>query len=85
VHRTTEKAADMAESQGVRSADLLSAGIVDRIVPETPDAADEPEEFCRRVGEVLRQELSVLLGMPPEQRRELRHLRYRSLGLPRPT
>ncbi|MGH3366618.1 MAG: carboxyl transferase domain-containing protein, partial [Nocardioidaceae bacterium] len=81
VHRTTERAAEMAESQGVRSVDLLRAGIVDRIVPENPDAADEPEEFCRRVGEVLRQELAVLLARPPAERQPQRYDRYRRLGL----
>jgi acyl-CoA carboxylase subunit beta len=81
VHRTTARAAEMAENQGVRSLDLLRAGIVDRIVPERPDAADEPEEFCRRVGEVLRQELAVLLHQPRDERLEQRLLRYRTLGL----
>jgi acetyl-CoA carboxylase carboxyl transferase subunit beta len=82
VHRSTAKAADMAQQQGVRSLDLMRAGIVDRIVPEMPDAADEPEEFCRRVGEVLRQELADVLGQPREQRLARRHDRYRKLGLP---
>jgi acyl-CoA carboxylase subunit beta len=81
VHRTTERAAEMAESQGVRSLDLLRAGIVDRVVPESPDAADEPEEFCRRVGEALRQELAALLAQPHDQRLDHRQQRYRSLGL----
>lgn len=82
VHRTTARAAEMAESQGVRSLDLMRAGIVDRIVPESPDAADEPEQFCRRVGEVLRQELAVLLRRPRDERLRDRHERYRRLGLP---
>jgi acetyl-CoA carboxylase carboxyl transferase subunit beta len=60
VHRDTSHAAELARSQHVRSLDLLEAGIVDIVVPERPDAADEPEEFCRRVGSVLRYELSWL-------------------------
>ncbi|MGN6131464.1 MAG: carboxyl transferase domain-containing protein [Nocardioidaceae bacterium] len=63
MHRTPDRAAEMARAQGVRSLDLLAAGIVDRIVPELPDAADEPEEFCRRLGGVLRHELSQLSGL----------------------
>ena len=81
VYRTADRAAEMADNQGVRSVDLLRAGIVDRIVPERPDAADEPEAFCRRVGEVLRQELAVLLHQPRKQRLQQRHERYRSLGV----
>ncbi len=81
VHRDTTHAAEMAESQGVRSADLLANGLVDRIVPERPDAADEPEEFCRRVGHVLREELAALLRQDPQTRLEARLTRYRRLGL----
>jgi acetyl-CoA carboxylase carboxyl transferase subunit beta len=60
VHRDLDHAAEMARSQGVRSLDLVRAGIVDLIVPEYPDAADEPEAFCRRVGQVLSHELAWL-------------------------
>ncbi|QNN54819.1 acetyl-CoA carboxyl transferase [Nocardioides mesophilus] len=81
VHRDTAHAPEMAASQGVRSSDLLAAGIVDRIVPERPDAADEPEEFCRRVGHVLREELAVLLGEDGPKRLAARLERYRRLGL----
>jgi acetyl-CoA carboxylase carboxyl transferase subunit beta len=62
VHRDTAHAPDMARAQHVRSVDLRERGIVDRIVAEHPDAADEPEAFCRRVGEVLRFELGRLAG-----------------------
>ena len=56
VHRDLEHAPDMARAQGVRSLDMRAAGIVDRIVAERPDAADEPEEFCApaRGGAALR-------------------------------
>ncbi len=60
VHRDLEHAPEMARSQGVRSLDLQRDGIVDVVVAERPDAADEPEEFCRRVGQVLRHELAWL-------------------------
>lgn len=81
VHRDIEHAPQMAADQGVRSADLLAAGIVDRIVPERPDAADEPEEFCRRVGQVLLEELAILLRQVPDERVHARLERYRRLGL----
>ncbi len=66
VHRTPDRAAEMAREQGVRAADLLANGIVDRVVPERPDAADEPAAFCRRLGSVLRHELGDLaeLSLP---------------------
>jgi acetyl-CoA carboxylase alpha subunit len=46
VYRDIDHAGEMAQAQGVRATDLWRAGIVDRVVPERPDAADEPTEFC---------------------------------------
>ncbi|MEV7429841.1 MULTISPECIES: carboxyl transferase domain-containing protein [unclassified Nocardioides] len=60
VHRDTDHAADMARAQHVRAQDLRDLGVVDRIVPELPDASEEPVEFCRRMGTVLEEELSRL-------------------------
>jgi acyl-CoA carboxylase subunit beta len=82
VHRDTEHAASLAEAQGVRSRDLLRHGIVDRVVREWPDAADEPEAFLKRVGAVLEHELLALLAAPAETRLSTRLSRYRQLGLP---
>ncbi|MUL40531.1 acetyl-CoA carboxyl transferase [Streptomonospora sp. PA3] len=82
VHRTTDRAAELAELQGVRSARLRADGIVDRIVAERGDAADEPAQFCARMGAALRHELSALLRADPQRRLTRRHARYRRLGLP---
>ncbi len=76
VHRTTDHAPELARSQGVRSLDLRASGIVDRIVAERPDAADEPEEFCVRLGAVLRYELAALLRQDPAERLAQRRARY---------
>ena len=54
----TSTTPEMARSQKVRALDLHQLGIVDRIVAEKPDAADEPEAFCQRVGAVLEHELA---------------------------
>jgi acetyl-CoA carboxylase carboxyl transferase subunit beta len=81
VHRDVEHAAEMAAAQGVRSRDLLSTGIVDRVVLEEPDAADDPAGFCARLGQVLQHELVRLLRTPVERRRSDRLARYRRLGL----
>ena len=80
VHRTTERAGEMAAHQGVRATDLWRAGIVDRVVPERPDAADEPVEFCERLGRVLGEELAGLLGRADGERFRSRLHRYRHLG-----
>ena len=80
VYRDTSHAPEMAQRQGVRALDLLRAGVVDRVVPEEPDAADEPEEFCRRMGRALQHELVNLLRADPIERMAARHERYRRLG-----
>jgi acetyl-CoA carboxylase carboxyl transferase subunit beta len=80
VHRDLEHAPQMAQEQGVRATDLWRAGIVDRVVPERPDAADEPAEFCLRLGRVLGEELAGLLGRDDVERFRSRLHRYRHLG-----
>ncbi|QVQ54226.1 acetyl-CoA carboxylase carboxyltransferase subunit alpha/beta [Spiractinospora alimapuensis] len=81
VYRTVDRGPELAEKQGVRSLDLLRSGIVDRIVPEHDDAAEEVISFCERVGEHLRHELVDLLRTDPTDRRDQRLLRYRRLGV----
>jgi len=80
VHRDIEHAGEMAQAQGVRATDLWRAGIVDRVVPERPDAADESTEFCLRLGRVLGEELAGLLGRDDTERFRSRLHRYRHLG-----
>ncbi|MFE7224433.1 carboxyl transferase domain-containing protein [Nocardioides sp. NPDC057577] len=65
VHGDSDHAAEMAEAQRVLAVDLQQIGVVDRIVAESPDAADEPEDFCRRVGAALEEELLALLTSGP--------------------
>ena len=60
LHHDTSHAQAMADKQGIRSIDLREHGVVDAIIPELPDAADEPEAFCLRVGTHLHQELRAL-------------------------
>ncbi|WP_067801014.1 carboxyl transferase domain-containing protein [Actinomadura formosensis] len=68
VHRVPSRADEMAASQGVRSADLLRDGVADALVDERPDAADEPEEFCRRAAAAIEAGLSGLAPGGPAAR-----------------
>jgi acetyl-CoA carboxylase beta subunit len=68
VHRTPARAGEMAEAQGVRSADLLRGGLADALVDEHPDAADEPEAFCRRAAAAVERGLSGLAPTGPAAR-----------------
>ncbi|GAA3159653.1 carboxyl transferase domain-containing protein [Planomonospora alba] len=80
LYRSVDFAPEIAAAQGVKSADLRRDGIVDRIIPESPDAAYEPEAFCRRVGAALEYEIAHLLDRAPADRLAARLARYRGLG-----
>lgn len=80
LHRTTERAPELAEQQQVRAIDLRAAGIVDHIVPEEENAWEEPVAFCRRMADVLQAELTSLVRLDSAARARRRWERYRSLG-----
>lgn len=80
LYRSVDFAPEIAAAQGVKSVHLRRDGIVDRIVPEFPDAAYEPEAFCRRVAATLEHEIATLLGWSPGERLAARRARYRALG-----
>ncbi|MCV7300971.1 acetyl-CoA carboxyl transferase [Mycobacterium barrassiae] len=81
VFRDTAHAPELAEAQGIRSADLLASGIVDAIVPERPDAADEPLAFTQRLSATIANELHALRSIPDAERLTARLARYRRIGL----
>lgn len=65
VHRDVDHAADLARSQRVGVASLRDLGVVDVVVPEVPDAAEDPVGFCLRIGTTLAAELTALDGLDP--------------------
>ncbi len=79
-YRTTTRGAEIAAAQRIRSLDLLCDGVVDRIVAEHPDAADEPDAFLARLAQVLEYELLGLLRRPTAELRAARIGRYARLG-----
>ncbi|WP_301184545.1 carboxyl transferase domain-containing protein, partial [Streptomyces niphimycinicus] len=87
LHRTTERAYEVAARQGVRSADLLAQGIVDRIVEEDSsgfgDGSRAPDAFLGRLGHLLGAELAALRAQDPGERLAARRVRHRRIGLGR--
>jgi acyl-CoA carboxylase subunit beta len=81
VFRDTTHAAELAGAQGIRSADLLASGIVDTVVPEHPDAANEPVEFSTRLSVAIAAELHTLREISDAERMASRLRRYRRIGL----
>jgi acetyl-CoA carboxylase carboxyl transferase subunit beta len=84
LYHDTSHAPAMAAKQGVRSADLLAHGILDRVIPEYPDAATEPEPFCLRLGATLRDELAALSDADSTRRLAERAERLDRIGQPDP-
>ncbi|MEU0565619.1 carboxyl transferase domain-containing protein [Nonomuraea sp. NPDC005983] len=80
LYRSVDFAPEIAQAQRIRATDLRRDGIVDRVIPERPDAAYEPEAFCERVGRALEYEIAGLLSESPATRLEARLARYRRLG-----
>jgi acetyl-CoA carboxylase beta subunit len=76
-------ASEMAIEQRIRSADLLHDGIVDEVVEEYPNAAEEPEQFCLRMGDAIVRHLADLRGTDLRTVRQRRLSRYQRLGTSR--
>jgi acetyl-CoA carboxylase carboxyl transferase subunit beta len=80
IHRTIDRAEDMAGRLRIRAVDLRAHGLVDRIVVERPDAADEREAFLRRVATTVEAEIAMGLRSDPVARRASRRHRFRHFG-----
>ncbi|MFJ9948727.1 carboxyl transferase domain-containing protein [Kitasatospora sp. NPDC091207] len=80
VHRDGTHAAELARSQGIGAEDLRAVGLVDAVVPELPDAADEPAAFCDRLGRAIGAALGTLAAVPEAERLTARARRHRRLG-----
>ncbi|MHA7179720.1 carboxyl transferase domain-containing protein [Arthrobacter sp. MDB2-24] len=78
VHRTVDRAAEMAESQGVKVAALVGRGVVDHVVDERPDAAEEGRAFCERMAVAIEYELARVQGLPAADRLARRAGKYRA-------
>jgi acetyl-CoA carboxylase carboxyl transferase subunit beta len=50
--------------------------LADKIVPELPDAADEPGAFCRRLGAAIERQLDDLVRLETARRLGERRARY---------
>lgn len=79
VYRSADHAAQLADEHRIRATDLVRLGAVDDIVPEFPDATDEPEAFCRRIAAAITAHLHDLLPMDRAERLAARHARYRRM------
>ncbi len=79
--RTAERAPDAAEAMKVTAQDLLSLGVIDRIVPEPVGGAHrDPAATAQALGTAIGEELDALIGQPAEKLRKLREERFLKIG-----
>ncbi|MDF8331851.1 acetyl-CoA carboxylase carboxyltransferase subunit alpha [Novosphingobium cyanobacteriorum] len=79
--RTAEKAPDAAEAMKVTAQDLLSLGVIDRIVPEPVGGAHrDPSAMAMALGKAIGEELDKLAGKDPQALRALRADRFLRIG-----
>jgi acyl-CoA carboxylase subunit beta len=76
LHHNPGRAAEVSADLGIAATALRDTGIVDRIIPEFEDAADEPRAFCERVGREIQWALATLGNTTPSQRLPTRLQRY---------
>ncbi len=81
IHRTADRADEMARSHRIGAHDLVEAGIVDEVIAE-PALLDEAgaADFCGRMGEAIGRNLAELRAQDATQRLERRRTRLRSFG-----
>jgi len=80
IHRTTDRAPQMARQQRIGVPDLCSFGLVDHVVEERIDAASRPREFCQELGAAIAAEISLARAIPDAHRLARRQLKFQSLG-----
>jgi len=80
VHRTTAFAPAMAQAQGVNVAALYANGLVDHIVDERGDAAQEQRGFCSRMARAIEYELASVAGVPVPELVAARARKFANLG-----
>lgn len=79
LHRTTERAADLAASQAIASTDLRRLGIVDVVVADRPQPGEEGTGFGERVAATAAAQLRALVGADPDARLRERRERWRRI------
>lgn len=77
LYRDPSRAAEVSAGLGITATALQDVGVVDRIIPEFEDAAEEPQAFCARVGHEIQWALATLHGIPAAERLAARLNRYR--------
>ena len=81
IYRDSGKAAQAAEALKVTAQDLLRLKLIDKIVPEPPNGAQEaPEQAAQLLGEALRDGFRELRLLSPKQLVDDRYDKFRTMA-----
>jgi acetyl-CoA carboxylase carboxyl transferase beta subunit len=82
MYRDTDHAADLAEQQGIRAADLAAAGVVDEVITGTGRWTQDlaAQDLVQGLGRAVHRALAELARQNPGRRLAARTSRYRDLG-----
>jgi acetyl-CoA carboxylase carboxyl transferase subunit alpha len=79
--RDPSKKVEAAEALKITAPDLLTAGIIDAIIPEPVGGAQtDPDAAARLVDDVLSKVLGEVAALESERRLELRYEKFRGMG-----
>ena len=79
--KDSSQAARAAEALKITAPELLSLGIIDRVVPEPGEGAHADfDEAARLLGDSLAEALASVSGLRPEQRMIARYEKFRRMG-----
>ncbi len=79
--RTAEKAAEAAEAMKITAQDLLSLGVIDKVVPEPVGGAHrDPAATIAALGDAIEAELAALEPLGADELRTARRDKYLAIG-----
>ena len=79
--RTADRAADAAEAMKITAADLLSLGVVDRVITEPVGGAHRDRGAAiATLKAAIEQELDRLCALPPDQLLAQRRTKFLAIG-----
>lgn len=80
LHRTTDRAEELAKAQAISSTDLRRHGIVDVVVPDRPEPGEEGQAFAERVAATAVTLLREVVEQDPEERIAARSVRWQRVA-----
>jgi acyl-CoA carboxylase subunit beta len=80
LHRTTDRAEELAEAQAIASTDLRRYGIVDVVVPDRPEPGEEGQAFAERVAATAVTLLREVIEQDPDERIAARSARWQRVA-----